>query len=336
MDLWLQKIWYSGSVAGWLLVPFGWLYRSVVFLRRWLFRRGWLATTHPQVPVIVVGNITVGGTGKTPLVLWLVNALRERGFRPGVISRGYAGATHSAPFLVTADADARTVGDEPLLIARRSGVPVVVFPDRLAASERLLTEDVDVIVADDGLQHYRLARDVEIAVVDGERGLGNRRLLPAGPLREPPSRLREVDAVVVNGGPEAPGRITMQLAFGDVRSLDGGEQRPLSGFMGGTVHAVAGIGNPGRFFRQLERAGLQIAPHPFPDHASFDAASLAFPGDAPVLMTEKDAVKCPVMNERRYWYVPVNAQFSDVDAATLLELVTSRVTARPGQKQEQQ
>ncbi|MEL7451271.1 MAG: tetraacyldisaccharide 4'-kinase [Pseudomonadota bacterium] len=331
MDLWLQKIWYSGSITGWLLVPFGWLYRSAVFFRRWLYRRGWLASAHPGVPVIVVGNITVGGTGKTPLVLWLVKALRERGFRPGVISRGYGGGTHSESVLVSAAADARTVGDEPLLIARRSGVPVVVFPDRLAACKRLLAEDVDIIVADDGLQHYRLERDVEIAVVDGERGLGNKRLLPAGPLREPPSRLAQVDAVVVNGGAEAAGRITMKLAFGDVRSLDGDEQRPLSGFRGETVHAVAGIGNPGRFFRQLEGAGLQIAAHPFPDHASFDAASLAFPDDAPVLMTEKDAVKCPAMNDRRYWYVPVDAHFSDADTATLLDVVTSRIAARSKQ-----
>ncbi|MEM9057227.1 MAG: tetraacyldisaccharide 4'-kinase [Pseudomonadota bacterium] len=330
MDLWLQKLWYSGSPVGLLLVPLGWLFRGAVAARRWLFRRGWLASSHPGVPVVVVGNVTVGGTGKTPLVLWLVETLRRHGYQPGVISRGYGAVRLTEPRLVTADAPVEAVGDEPLLIARRTGAPVVVFPDRLAAARLLLTQGVDVIVADDGLQHYRLARDVELAVIDGERGLGNRRCLPAGPLREPPARLREVDAVVVNGGKKASGRIAMALEFGEARALHGEETRPLSSFRGQAVHALAGIGNPGRFFRQLEAAGLNVAGHAFPDHARIDAAALAFSDGAPVLMTEKDAVKCPPMSERRYWYVPVDARLGEADAAALLALLIARLGA-PGQ-----
>ncbi len=307
----LQDSWYRRSGFTWLLLPLSWLFCLLVQARRTLYRIGLLHSQRLPVPVIVAGNITVGGTGKTPLVIALVELLRAQGWKPGVISRGYGGQASEWPQAVDADADPRLVGDEPLLIAQRTGAPMAVGPDRAAAARHLLdSHDVDIIISDDGLQHYRLQRDVEIVVVDGARRLGNGHCLPAGPLREPHGRLQQADFVVVNGGGFE--GLAMSLEPAPPRAV-GEEQRtqPLEQFRGQRVHALAGIGHPQRFFSMLEQAGLAIVPHPFPDHHRFSAADLDFGDAAPVLMTEKDAVKCRTICDGRHWYIPVTARLPD-------------------------
>lgn len=290
----------------------------LVVLRRWLYRLGILHSESVAVPVIIVGNITVGGSGKTPLVLWLAELLRQRGYRPGLISRGYGGAAASWPQTVSADSDPRLVGDEALLLARRSACPMVVGPDRVAAARQLLAEhDVNIILSDDGMQHYRLARDIEIAVLDGQRRLANGLCLPAGPLREPGARLRSVDFVIANGH-GAVGEWSMQLEAGEAVALDGGERRPVSTFTGEPVHAVAGIGNPRRFFDTLRGLGLEPIEHAFPDHHPYRKGELDFSDTAPVLMTEKDAVKYLDYAGDRHWYLPVTARLSDQFGERLL------------------
>jgi len=330
MKNWLVRRWYSSAPAPWFLRPLSTLFGGIAAARR---RRQQARQQRLPVPVIVVGNIAVGGTGKTPFVIWLTQRLREWGWQPGVISRGYGGNAAQWPRQVTADSDPAEVGDEPVLIAARAGCPVAVGPDRVAAAQQLLASGgVDVIISDDGLQHYRLARDLEIAVVDGNRGLGNGELLPAGPLREPPQRLDEMALIVVNGkGWSAPtGRaIAMQLFSLEVRALKGGAVRPIAGFAGQTVHAVAGIGNPARFFSMLSQHGIRLVMHPFPDHHPFAPADLDFSDELPVLMTEKDAVKCGRFAGERYWVVPVDAGISAGDAAHVQELVG---TLRPAPK----
>lgn len=297
---WLERTWYGNARWPVLLWPLAAVFGVAVRARRWLYRRGWLSSDRLPVPVIVVGNITVGGTGKTPLVLWLIGELRRRGWRPGVVSRGYRGKADSWPRRVHPDSDPRQVGDEPVLLARRLDVPVAVAPRRAAAARLLLEEaSVDAIVADDGLQHHRLARDVEIAVVDGGRRLGNGRLLPAGPLREPVSRLREVDLCLVH----AEGA-DMWLRLDTACSLVSAETRPLRYFGKTPVHAVVGIGHPARFFEALRRSGLRLLEHVFPDHYDFRPQDIDFEDDMPVLMTEKDAVKCRAFAGPRHWYVP--------------------------------
>ncbi len=258
--------------------------------------------------MIIVGNITVGGSGKTPLVIRLVELLREAGYQPGIVSRGYQGGSRYWPRRVTADSDPREVGDEPVLLARRCRCPVVVDPDRVSAAQTLLrSSDCDVILADDGLQHYRLARDLEIAVIDTRR-LGNRACLPAGPLREPPGRLRSVDFVVGNGLAQE-GEVLMVLAGERVVNLrDEGVSCTLKMLQGSLVHAVAGIGNPTRFFNHLRQQGIRVLEHAFPDHYDYTIEDLDFSDELPVLMTEKDAVKCRDWVDDRCWYVPVQAQ----------------------------
>ena len=246
-----NAIWYGGNPLGWLLWPFAWLYRTAAVLRRMLYRRGVLHTVDPGVPVVVVGNLTVGGTGKTPCVIWLADTLQERGLSVGIVTRGYGGKTSDWPQWITGASDPGEVGDESVLLAQRTGSPVAAGPDRVEAARLLLERcKVDVIVADDGLQHYRLARCFEIAVVDGQRGLGNGLCLPAGPLREPPQRLDTVDAIVVNsGGWERGDAHRARLESVGVVRLADGETGNLADFTGSAVRAVAGIGHPERFFR---------------------------------------------------------------------------------------
>jgi len=304
----LAEIWYGARPSPfWLraLVP---LYRMLRALHRAPYRSGWKKPQRLPVPVIVIGNITVGGTGKTPLVTALVEALRDRGHRPGVISRGYGGTAGSAE-LLDADSDAARVGDEPVLIHATTGAPVAVGRDRAAAGRLLLaSHDCDALVADDGLQHLALFRDVDICVIDGERRFGNGLLLPAGPLREPLSRLDSVDFRVCNGGETRAGEVPMRLAGEVAVSLcDTGEQKPLRDFAGRRVHAVAGIGNPARFFAMLRGAGIDIVEHAFADHHAYTAGDLRFGDDAPVLMTTKDAVKCRAFAHADCWQVPVQA-----------------------------
>lgn len=316
----IEARWYADAPAPAVLRPFAALYGFVAAQRRARLLR---TAVRVDVPVIVVGNITVGGTGKTPLTIWLVEHLRAWGWRPGVVSRGYGARPPRYPHAVTSDSDPALCGDEPLLIARRSGAPVMIDPDRVAAARALVeSRDVDIIVADDGLQHYRLARDLEIGVVDGARGLGNRALLPAGPLREPPARLHELDLVVVNGpgwDAESLRPLRMHLRVQRVVPLVGGEARPLDAFRGQVVHAVAGIGHPPRFFAVLRAAGIEVREHAFPDHHRYDPAELDFGDALPLLMTEKDAVKCAAFARLHWWSVPVDVVLAPEDAQRVQE-----------------
>jgi tetraacyldisaccharide 4'-kinase len=323
----LPRLWFQKRLSPVLLplLPLSWLFRSLVAIRRFLYRRKLLSSVALSVPVIVVGNLTVGGSGKTPLVLWLAQRLGERGWHPGIISRGYGGEPGVIRSVVPTS-EASVVGDEPLLLARRSGVPVFVGRDRVAAGNALLAAypECDVLVSDDGLQHYRLDRCVELAVFD-RRGVGNGRLLPAGPLREPVRRLGEVTAVVLNGGAAkateaslagAAGvpRFSMRLvgqrfiALRDLRETCSAED-----LKGKSLHALAGIGDPSRFFAQLSGLGLEFSPHPFPDHQAYRAEDLSFARDGVLLMTEKDAVKCSGLALSEAWVLPVEAHIDDSD-----------------------
>ncbi len=316
------SIWYGGREPSWTLRLLAGAFAALSALRRGLYAAGWLPRVRLPVPVIVVGNLSVGGTGKTPLVIALVEALRARGFTPGVISRGHAGAARHA-LRVAADSDPAVVGDEARLIFDATGAPVVVGRDRAAAGHALLAAaPADVLIADDGLQHYRLCRDVEICVIDGVRRFGNGRLLPAGPLREPTARLARVDFLVCNGGVPQAGETAMTLRGDEAVALDAaGARRALTRFAGQRVHAVAGIGHPARFFAHLRAFGIEVIEHPFPDHHAFRVGDLAFGDDRPVLMTEKDAVKCRAFAAPGWWCVPVRAElapaFFDAVAARL-------------------
>jgi len=322
----VQHIWYKDPITGAWLMPLGFLYSDVVRFRKFLYKMGVLKSQRLPVPVVVVGNITVGGTGKTPLVIWMARYLRQQGFKPGIISRGYGGQASVWPLAVTADSDVAEVGDEAVLMAKQSGCPVVVGPLRVAAAQALLqANDCDVLLSDDGLQHYALARTLEIVVIDGERRFGNGYCLPAGPLREPINRLESVDMVIVNGEKSADHEFSMQL-LGDVAvNLVSGEQRPLSAFVGIASHALAGIGNPQRFFNKLAAAGISCKNHPFPDHYRYQAQDINFGDQQPVLMTEKDAVKCRAFATVQHWSVPVVAEPEAAFAEKLLNLLKRKL-----------
>lgn len=299
------------------------LYGGLAAARRGLYRRGLLRARHPGVPVLVVGNIVAGGAGKTPLTIALVERLRAEGWRPGVASRGY-GRTENAPCWVKRGSLPQQVGDEPLLIARRTGAPVRVDRDRAAAAQALKDAGCGVVVCDDGLQHYRLARDIEIEVIDARRRYGNGRLLPAGPLREPAERAARCDFRVANlgGDPAAQpgfGEWPMRLLLDHAQPVAGGRARPLPAFAGQRVHAVAGIADPERFFALLRGFGIAVVPHAFPDHHAFTAQDLTFGSPLPVLMTEKDAVKCEAFAEERPLFaVPVRAELPEAFWVALL------------------
>ena len=301
----LAEGWYEQGRLPWWCWPLAALYGGVVRLRRLMYRHGWLRSEKLPVPVIVVGNLTAGGTGKTPLTIALAEALRAHGRRPGVVSRGYGG-NRREPLLLGDQPVAAEVGDEPCLI-RASGASVAVGRDRPAAARLLLEAGCDVLLADDGLQHYRLARDMEICVIDGVRRFGNGRLLPLGPLREPLSRLRDVDFRVCNGGAAADGEVPMRLEGGIARALAGGREQPLAAWRGQRVHAVAGIGNPQRFFDSLRAQGIEVIEHSFADHHAFAPSELEFGDGLPLLMTAKDAVKCHAFARDHWWSVPVRA-----------------------------
>ncbi len=319
MERWLQSFWYQGAVPPWWTRPLSALFALIVRLRRAAYARGWLRSGRPACPVIVIGNITVGGTGKTPLTIWLVNELQSCGLRVGVVLRGYRG-TAPGPLLLDDDTDAASAGDEAVLIRRRTGCQVAVDSNRLRAARLLEQADVQLIIADDGLQHLALQRDLEIAVIDGARGFGNGRLLPAGPLREPVSRLDSLALLVQNGGEflRDPRALRMQLAAQPLRALAGAAAMPLEQLHGHAVHAVAAIGHPQRFFATLRAAGLSVREHGFPDHHRFNAAELQFGDALPVLMTEKDAVKCCAFTLPQHWYLPVTVQFAAHERQTLL------------------
>ncbi|RJG13681.1 tetraacyldisaccharide 4'-kinase [Pseudomonas cavernicola] len=306
----LLDAWYRGHPALTLLRPLEWLYRAVVQHKRSRFLAGAGEVYQAPVPVVVVGNITVGGTGKTPLILCLIEHCRARGLKVGVVSRGYGAKPAQLPWRVSAEQNASEAGDEPLLIVQRSGVPLMIDPDRSRAVRALLeAEPLDLILCDDGLQHYRLARDLELVLIDAARGLGNRRCLPAGPLREPIERLQSVDALLYNGAPtDVDGGYAFQLQPTALVNLVSGERYPLTHFPAGqALHAVAGIGNPQRFFNTLEALHWRPTPHAFADHAQFGAEQLNFSPAQPVVMTEKDAVKCRAFATADWWYLAVDA-----------------------------
>lgn len=310
----LVDAWYKGSPWLVTLKPLANLFRRLSKKRRQAYLTGAKAVWVAPVPVVVVGNITVGGVGKTPLVTLLVELAREAGFKPGIVSRGYGGKAPHYPFLVTADSSAAEAGDEPLMLARRCRSPLVVDANRVAAVKHLLEKsDCDLVISDDGLQHYALGRDMEIAVLDGVRGLGNGLFLPAGPLREGPERLGDVDWVIVNGGQlrlEQDSK-TMQLQPTALVNLLSGERRSVDALAGQEVHAVAGIGNPQRFFSTLKALGYQLQRHAFADHHAFVADDLPENDGKAIIMTEKDAVKCAAIADERCWYLSVEAQLDD-------------------------
>ncbi|MCM5703213.1 tetraacyldisaccharide 4'-kinase [Larsenimonas salina] len=308
----LERAWYNGARWPKLLWPLELMYKAGVARRNRQFARGQKATWEASVPVIVVGNITVGGTGKSPLVAWLVRWLQEQGWRPGIISRGYGGHAPRYPLYVDETTSPDLAGDEPVMLAQQTGLPVAVDPDRPRAARKLIAAGCDILVSDDGLQHHYLGRDIELVVVDGQKGFGNRHCLPVGPLREPLDRLTSVDAVITNGDLSCPtdaSTFGMTLTPNAWRHLSDGvcypiEARPFTG----PVHATAGIGNPQRFFNTLDALGVGFERHPHGDHHRFTPQDLKFADNRPVVMTAKDAVKCRGFANERCWSLDVEAR----------------------------
>ncbi len=334
MYRWIHKVWYGNAKSYRLLLPLTGIYWLSITLRRALYRVGLLRQYNVGVPVIVVGNITTGGTGKTPLTIWLARELKARGFELGIASRGYGGSRSSASMRVDSASDPAVVGDEPVLLATRTACPVIVDKNRARAAKMLVAGGADLIIADDGLQHYRLDRSYEICIIDGTRWLGNRRLLPAGPMRESVTRLNDVDQVLINGRRHEhkekqtvveQNAIEFELVTEEVRRLNGSLTRPIDRFADTAVHAVAAIGNPHRFFDLLRKHGMQVIEHPFPDHARLGHKDLDFGDDFDILMTEKDAIKLGRRTADNYWYVPVELKMDSVDAGPWLEQIESRM-----------
>ncbi|HVY53521.1 MAG TPA: tetraacyldisaccharide 4'-kinase [Gammaproteobacteria bacterium] len=326
----IQQYWYRQNLHLFLLplVPLSWVYGLIVKLRRFLYRSGIKKTNRLPIPTIVVGNITLGGTGKTPFVMWLVDYLKSQGKTPGIALRGVGGRKHYKPIEVAFRSNPYEVGDEAVLLAQNTFCPVVTCIDRAAAVNKLIELDCDIAICDDGLQHYGLDRDIEIAIVDASRYFGNHRLLPAGPLREPINRLKEVDIIVVNQPanylPDTHNRINnlttypMRLEMETFVSIySHSQQLDLSAFSGQTVHAIAGIGNPQRFFAMLNSLGIDVIPHVFPDHHQYQLTDLDFKDSFPIIMTEKDAIKCRLLsvqhnlNKKHLWYLRVNLEVGD-------------------------
>ncbi len=330
----IEAHWQRLGVLAVLLYPFSLLFWLLSTVRRLSYQLGIFKTQYFKAPVLVVGNITVGGSGKTPLVIWLAVFLREKGFRPGVVARGYRGKASSWPQQVRPDSDPTAVGDEAVLMAQRTGCPVCVGPNRPAAVQALLEHtNCDVVISDDGMQHYAMARDLEVAVIDGQRRFGNGLLLPAGPLREPVGRLKKVDLVISNGQANS-GEFAMTMSgpklylLNDERSLE-----DISRFEGTRVRAIAGVGNPQRFFDVLRQYGLIVEAHPFPDHHAYTENDLAFGDDLPLLMTEKDAVKCRRIFHGEAWVVRVEAQ-PEASFVNRLDLALNQILPRQSTEQE--
>lgn len=320
LEFTLNKRWYGGVQPNVLLLVIAFLYERLDRIRRFLYRKAIFKSVEMSVPVIVVGNFTAGGTGKTPFTIALIEAMKKLGWKPGVVSRGY-GRANSSPVSVTPTSSARDCGDEPLLIFQRTRCAIRVDSNRVNAAEFLIGEGCNLIIADDGLQHLRLQRDIEVELMDHERKYGNGLFLPAGPLREFP---RECDFKVSNGSLEddlSTQHFGMQLVYGDAEKLDASERRSLSEFSEGKINAIAGIGNPERFFNALKARGLNIHSIAFPDHHDYSLDD--FPRDAPLLMTEKDAVKCRQLGLKDAWCVPVNAAINE----NLFDAIDSKLKA---------
>ena len=333
----IQQAWYRPLGWNQIFLPLSWAFERLAKRRRGQFINGQRAVTRVSVPVIVVGNVSVGGTGKSPLVIYLIDALRRQGWQPGVVSRGYGASVQDFPCQVTAADEPANKGDEPVMIVRRTDVPLVIDPDRGRAADYLLAKHCcDVIISDDGLQHYALARDIEIAVVDGQKGLGNGYCLPVGPLREPPSRLNEVDMIVLNqaegGNPLANYNVDAEKMFSMAIVADGiyplaclkdSDSSPIKAErLNGKVHGVAGIGNPDRFFSSLRQQGLEVIEHRFADHYQYQCHDLQFGDGLPVVMTEKDAVKCIRFELENCHYLKVSSQVEETMMTLLMDLLT--------------
>lgn len=320
----IERIWSGKSWCYILLLPFSWLYGVIATLRRIAYQKGWLSSWKSPVPVVVVGNLTAGGNGKTPVVIWLVERLIAQGFKPGVVSRGYGGKSDHYPLLLSANTTPAMAGDEPVLIYHRTGAPVAVAPVRRDAVKALLdNHSLDVIITDDGLQHYALQRDYEIVVIDGQRRFGNGWWLPAGPMRERAGRLDSVDAIIVNGGVSQDSEISMTLEGEIAINLKTGEKKPVAQL--NKAVAMAGIGHPPRFFNSLSDKGIQlIATNAFSDHSDYSAQELQqlTPHNEPLIMTEKDAVKCHHFAQDNWWYLPVSAS---LNSQTVLKQVTNLI-----------
>ena len=312
---WQRRGWLSA-----LLLPAAGLFAAASATRRAAYRKGWLRAKSVGAPVVVVGNITAGGTGKTPITGWLAQSLARAGRRPAIVSRGYGGRRHRAPARVTPLSDAGEVGDEPLMLAKQLDCPVWVCVDRAGAARRAVREGAEIVLSDDGLQHYRMARDLEICVIDGERGLGNGRLLPAGPLREPPGRLEKVDEILVQGRHSDFSGLEFELRIDRAVRLDGAGQRPLKAFAGRRVLALAGIGAPQRFHTALKDYGLEVEPVRVPDHGKVDLSMLLQHG-LPVIMTAKDAVKYPDPGEGDLWWAPASVHMPADSSQRILRRV---------------
>lgn len=308
----IQESWYHPKPIRYLK-PFSYLFKSAVKLRRHCYQRGIFKQHAFDTPIIVVGNITVGGTGKTPLICYLAEKLKEQGFKPGIVSRGYGGKAKQYPMPVMKATSTDLAGDEAVLIAQKTNCPMVVAPKRVQAVQYLLdSTDCNVILSDDGLQHYAIERKIEIAVIDGERGVGNGYCLPAGPLREPVNRLKEVDYIIQNGGQKNQEFLQMQLHYGALYNLtDNNKQLPLDELKEQTVHAVAGIGHPERFFKVLEKQCAKVIRHKFQDHHKFKSKDLANFDDQLIIMTEKDAVKCRDFAKDTMWVLPISVQMDN-------------------------
>ena len=325
----IERIWSGRSALWLLLLPLSWLYGLTANLIRLSYRWGWRKAWRAPVPVVVVGNLTAGGNGKTPVVIWLVQALQQRGFKPGVVSRGYGGKADRYPLVLNISTTTAQAGDEPVLIYQRTGAAVAVSPRRKDAVQALLEQhDIDIIITDDGLQHYALARDFEIVVVDGKRRFGNGWWLPAGPMRERASRLRCVDAVITNGGEALSDEIAMQLVPARAVNLKTGQTQPVSSLS--RIVAMAGIGHPPRFFATLRQQG--VVPEkavPFADHQAYSESQLASlaTSEQTLLMTEKDAVKARPFAAANWWYLPVNAEFPAAQSDELLKRIVARILA---------
>jgi tetraacyldisaccharide 4'-kinase len=327
---WYEKLWYGNSRWTLALLPFSYLFQLLMTVRKLLYSMGFFHQHRIAVPVVVVGNITVGGTGKTPLVIALAKWLQEQGERPGIVSRGYRGRSKDYPRLVSPTSKTAEVGDEPVIIARHTGCPVMVDPNRVRAAKTLLAQsDCTIIISDDGLQHFRLARDIEILLVDGQRGFGNGYCLPAGPLRESASRAQNVDFIVSNG-PGFSSEYSMSFQYSDITNILDPAIKLEQWQNTQPVFAITGIGNPQRFYNELQQQGFKIVKHAFHDHHQFNPTDFAFTDTAPVIMTEKDAVKCRDFAQHNWWYLPISAELpAQFWSAFAQRLQAIKATAKP-------
>ncbi len=307
----IEKVWYSKNIFSLLLSPISLIYISIIYLRYTLYQLGLISITKINVPTIVIGNIVAGGTGKTPLVIWLAKHFKDKGFLPGIVSRGYGGTYLSNIELVKPTSNPLLVGDEPVIIARNTNCPVIVAKKRAKGAKKLVEKyNCNIILCDDGMQHYSLARDIEIAVIDGQRRFGNNYCFPAGPLREPKSRIFKADLIVSKYNARTCEH-KMDYTYHQLVSLNElSKTIPISDLHGMTVHAIAGINNPDHFFSYLRSHKLELIIHKFPDHYSYTEDDVKFDDNFPVVMTEKDAVKCLNYSSDKHWYIPISAELS--------------------------